>query len=366
MIPVMSSQELNKIFKNAQVDNVMFENKLQAIKEDMSKKINIIKYENAFINKKLDVIDTGLIANDSLVSFNKNSYGLFNEYGYMIHPKFKKTPTDIMNLKLPEGDNYFKEEGIITKVNGVENPSYTNILMADNHITKKITFDEFNTENISLEFSLSNELLLGVMRFNTIEIDPYIYGAYDLLSIDIYTLDETNNITSEPTMILDGFDNIARTRIILKEKVKFTKVVFNFKVNYKTEKNFVDIFPFGLKHIHFYEADYVEDSFVITQFITDKFIEYVMNDMTLYTTQGKLDIDAKDYGIEVYTDYENNTLMGKVNLSTEASIYRIPKNTKTIYIKIPLLQKNIKTKEKTYLCLNGVGLNFTTNQEIIL
>ena len=64
--------------------------------------------------------------------------------------------------------------------------------------------------------------------------------------------------------------------------------------------------------------------------------------------------------------YENNTLMGKVNLSTEASIYRIPKNTKTIYIKIPLLQKNIKTKEKTYLCLNGVGLNFTTNQEIIL
>lgn len=365
MIPVMNSQELNKIFKEAQTNNVMFEKKLEAIKDDMGKKINIIKYENAFINKKLDVIDTGLIANDSLVSFNKNSYGMFNEYGYMIHPKFKKTPIDLMNLKLPEGGNYFKQ-GIITKVNGVETPSYTNILMADNHITKGITFDEYNTENISLEFSLSNELLLGVMRFNTIEIDPYIYGAYDLLSIDIYTLDSTNNITSEPTIVLNGFDNIARTRIILKEKVKFTKVVFNFKVNYKTEKNFVDIYPFGLKHIHFYEADYVEDSFVITQFISDKFIEYVMNDMTLYTTQGKIDIDAMDYGIEVYTDYENNTLIGKVNLSTEASIYRIPKNTKTIYIKIPLLQKNVSTKEKNYLCLNGVGLNFTTNQEIIL
>ena len=213
MIPKMSSQELNKIFKDAQVNNVLFEKKLEAIKDDMGKKINIIKYENAFINKKLDVIDTGLIANDSLVSFNKNSYGMFNEYGYMIHPKFKKTPIDLMNLKLPEGGNYFKE-GIITKVNGVEMPSYTNILMADNHITKGITFDEYNTENISLEFSLSNELLLGVMRFNTIEIDPYIYGAYDLLSIDIYTLDSTNNITAEPTIVLNGFDNIARTRII--------------------------------------------------------------------------------------------------------------------------------------------------------
>lgn len=365
MIPTMNSKELNAIFKKAQEENILFENKLESIKDDMSKKINIIKYENAFINKKLDVIDTGLIANDSLVSFNRNSYGIFNQYGYMVHPKFKKTPIDIMNLKLPEGSNYFKE-GIITKINGIETPSYTDILMADNHITKKINFDEFNTENISLEFSLSNELLLGVMRFNTIEIDPYIYGAYDLLSVDIYTLDDTNNITAEPSMSLDGFDNISRTRIILKEKVKFTKVVFNFKVNYKTEKNFVDIYPFGLKHIHFYEADYIETSFVITQFITDKFIEYVMNDMTLYTTQGKKEIEATDYGIEVYTDYENNTLMGKVNLSTEASIYRIPKNTKTIYIKIPLLQQNVSTKEKTYLCLNGIGLNFTTNEEIIL
>ena len=364
-IPVMSSKELNNIFANAQKETLKFEEKIQAIKNDTNKKLQIIKYENEFINRKLDVIDSGLIANDKIVSFNHNSYGVFNDYGYMIHPKFKKTPIDIMNLKLPDGSNFFRE-GVIAKVNGVERPEYINVLMSDNHISKTIVFEEFDTDNISIEYNLSNEYTLGVMRFNTIEIDPYIYGAYDLLSIDIYTLDSTNNITAEPTIVLNGFDNIARTRIILKEKVKFTKVVFNFKVNYKTEKNFVDIFPFGLKHIHFYEADYVEDSFVITQFVSDKFIEYVMNNMTLYTTQGKLDIDAMDYGIEVYTDYENNTLMGKVNLSTEASIYRIPKNTKTIYIKIPLLQKNIKTKEKTYLCLNGVGLNFTTNQEIIL
>lgn len=365
MIPVMNSQDLNKIFADAQNKNISFEEKLQAIKNDMGKKINIIKYENAFINKKLDIIDTGLIANDKLVSFDKNSYGIFNSYGYMIHPKFKKTPIDIMNLQLPEGGNYFKQ-GVITKVNDIEKPDYTDILMADNHISKKIVFDEYNVDQIKLEYTLSNELLLGVMRFNTIEIDPYIYGAYDLLSIEIYNLDETNNVSSEPNIILDGFDNIGRTRIILKEKIKFTKVIFNFKINFKTEKNFVDIYPFGLKHIHFFEADYTEDSFVITQFVTDKFVEYVMNDMTLYTTQGKLNIEANDYGIEVYTDYENNTLMGKVNLSSEAAIYRIPKNTKTLYVKIPLIQKNIKTKEKTYLCLNGLGLNFSTNETIIL
>ena len=125
-------------------------------------------------------------------------------------------------------------------------------------------------------------------------------------------------------------------------------------------------YHFSEKHIHFYEADFAESSFVITQFTTDKFVEYVMNDMVLYTTQGKKAINASQYNIEVYTDYENNTLMGKVNLSSDAAIYRIPKNTKTLFVKIPLIKKDEKTESKEYLCLNGLELNFTTNQEIIL
>lgn len=365
MIPVMNSKELNSIFQKAQDKNIKFEQELQAIKNDMSKKINIIKYENAFINQKLDVIDTGLIAKEKTASFINNAYGTFNSYGYMVHPKFKKTPIDIINLKLPNGDNFFRE-GIIAKVNNIEKPNYASILMADNHVSKSIVFEEFDTDTIKLEYSLSNEYTLGVMRFNTIEIDPYLYGAYDLMSIEIFTLDETNNISSEPSIYITGYDNLGKTRIILNEKVKFTKVVFNFKVNFKVEKNFVDIYPFGLKHIHFYEADYSESSFVITQVTSDKFVEYVMNEMTLYTTQGKKLVNSSQLGIEVYTDYESNTLMGKVNLSSEASIYRIAKNTKSLYVKIPLIIKDAKNNTKEYLCLNGIELNFTNNQEIIL
>lgn len=361
----MNSKELNRIFQKAQEKNIKFEQELQAIKNDISKKINIIKYENAFINQKLDVIDAGLIAKEQTVSFINNSYGSFNSYGYMVHPKFKKTPIDIINLKLPNGDNFFRD-GIIAKVNNMEKPSYASILMADNHVAKSIVFDEFDTDTIKLEYSLANEYTLGVMRFNTIEIDPYLYGAYDLMSIEIYSLDETNNISSEPDIYTTGYDSIGKTRIILPEKVKFTKVIFNFKVNFKTEKNFVDIYPFGLKHIHFYEADYSESSFVITQITTDKFVEYVMNEMTLYTTQGKQQVQASQLGIEVYTDYESNTLMGKVNLSSEAAIYRIAKNTKTLYVKIPLLIKDVKNNTKQYFCLNGIELDYTTNQEIIL
>lgn len=364
-IPVMSSQKLNEIFTNAQSTNIEFEQKIMAIKEDMNKKINIIKYENDFINQKLDIVDAGLVSNKNLIAFNNNAYGVFNSYGYLVHPKFKSTPIDIFNLKLPSGDNYFKTD-MIAKINNVENNDYINLLMADNHIEKKIVFEEFKQDTITIEYQLANNYSLGVMRFNTIEIDPYMYGAYDLTAIKIYTLDSTNNISSMPTYTVNSISNLGRTRIILPEKIKFAKVVFDFKVNYKTERNFIDIYPFGLKHIHFLEADYIEDSFVIAQLIADKYIEYVMQDMTLYTTEGKLDINANEYDIEVYTDYESNTLTGKINLSSDAGIYRIAKNTRSVYIKIPLIKTNIKDNTKQYLTLNGIKLNFTTDEEIIL
>lgn len=364
-IPVMSSKELNEIFSNAQKDTINFQQKIQAIKNDMSKKITIIKYENEFINKKLDVVNAGLISNEKIMSFENNSCGVFNDYGYMIHPKFKKTPIDILNLKLPNGDNYFRNE-VIAKVNGIEKSEYVNILMADNHVEKNIVFEEFETSDISLEYTLSNAYNLGTMRFNTIEIDPYLYGAYDLTSIEIFSLDSSNNISAEPTYIYNGYSNIGRIRIILPDKLKFTKIKFNFKINFKTQRNTIDIYPFGLKHINLLESDFIEDSFVITEYISDDFVEYVMNDMVLYTTQGKKEIIANEYGIEVFTNYENNTLFGKVNLSSSAGIYRIPKNTRTLYVKIPLIKKDINGKIIEYLTLNGVELNFTTNEQIIL
>lgn len=364
-IPVMSSKELNEIFASAQKDTIAFQQKIQAIKNDMSKKINIIKYENEFINKKLDVLDAGLIAKEDILTFENNSYGVFNDYGYMIHPKFKKTPIDIFNLKLPNGDNYFRNE-IIAKINDIENAEYANLLMADNHIEKTIVFDEFDSPNISLEYVLSNAYNLGTMRFNTIEIDPYLYGAYDLTSVEIYSLDSSNNISIEPTYVYNGYSNIGRIRILLPDKLKFTKVKLNFRVNFKTQKNSIDVYPFGLKHIHFLESDFIEDSFVITEYTSDKFVEYVMNDMILYTAQGKKEILAKDYDIEVFTNYESNTLFGKVQLSSAAGIYRIPKNTRKLYVKIPLTRKDVNGKVVECLTINGLELKLTTDEQIIL
>ena len=363
-IPQMSSEDLNKIFKDSRQNAKEIDAKIQAIKKDLVKKVFIIKYENEFISRKLDVINSGILADEKLVAFDHKCQGMYNDYGYMVHPKYKKAPIDIFNLKLLTGDTMFKNS-LIAKINNVEDLSYVNLLLADNAINKEIIFEELKNDTISIEYELDNTIALGTSRFNMIEIDPYIYGAYDLLSIEIYSLDQTGKISAEPTKVLNGFDNIGRTRIILDEKVKLTKVIFNFKNNFKSESNGIEIYPFGLKHIHFLEADFLDDSFIIAEIRSEKFIEYIYDDIELFTTSGVIKANMNEYNFEIYTDYNYNTLTGKVYASSDAGTNRIAKNTKVLYVKIPLIKKNDANDNKEYLGINGVKFNYVTSEEII-
>lgn len=363
-IPKMSSQELNEMFKNSQEQAKNIDAQIQAIKKDIIKKMAITNYSEEFADRKLDAINAGISIDEKVVAFDYNCSGLYKDYGYMIHPEFKKSPIDIFNLRLTTGDSMFKNS-IIAKVNGIENEKYTNVLMADNSIAKEIIFEELKESTVSISYELDNTVALGTARFNVIEIDPYLNGAYDLLSVEIYTLNIEGKIDSEPTKVLTGFENIGRTRIILEDKMKFTKVVFNFKSNFKTEANGTSIYPFGLKHIHFLEADFLTESFVVAEIRSDKFIEYIYDDIKLFTTNGIVEANMNEYNIEVYTDFNYNTLTGRVYASSDAGINRIAKNTKVLYAKIPLIKKNIKDDKKTYLGLKGVKFNYVSSEEII-
>jgi hypothetical protein len=72
------------------------------------------------------------------------------------------------------------------------------------------------------------------------------------------------------------------------------------------------------------------------------------------------------YNIEFYTDFINNTLTGKVYTSSDAQAYRIAKNTKVLYAKIPLIWVNEATKDKQYLSLSGILFNYTVDENIFI
>lgn len=362
----LNSQEYNDIFKNAQekFDTEML--KREKITSDMIKKLMIINYTNEFINNKIDRINAGIYYNNKLKVFDKNISGVYNQYGYIVHPKFKSEPIDIFNLKLTDGTSMFKNS-LKCKVNDLDNEAYINLLVNETSSYKEILFEEMIDDKITISYELNSKVSLGTMRFNVIEVDPYISGAYNIDKIEIYTMDSsTASIKVEPSIVIEEIEQIGKTRIILDKKMKFTKVVFYFSVNFNSEINGINIYPFGLKHIHFYEANFIESSSVIIPIYSNDYFEYIYNDLVLYSANGKIETTADYYNIEFYTDYEGNTLTGRVYPSSDAQSYRIIKNTKTLYAKIPLLWENTVTNEKKYLSLTGILFNYTTEESLIL
>lgn len=365
-IPTLGSQELNKIHKDSRDELQKVNEQIVNIKQDISKKLTILKYETEFINQKVNAINTGLSIDNTITTFDHTSIGAFNDYGYSVHAKFSKTPIDLFNLKLTSGSSMFRDD-IHIKVNDVEKDEYKSILMAENNVNKTIFFEEMFNDIVTIDVELDRSNILGTTRFNMIEIDPFMYGAYDILNINLYTLDEAGAVRKEPDTVITGFSNIGRTRIILPAKKRLHKITIDFKVNFKSLKSDIEVYPFGLKHIYFYEADFNPNSFVIAELRSDKFIEYLYDDIKLYTTQGAFETTIDEHQIEAYTDYVGNTLSGRVYPSNDAVKNRIAKNVKKLYIKIPLVTYNKATnKIQDYLCLNGIKFNYQVFDEIIL
>ena len=371
----LSSQEYNEIFRTA---NKKFDEEMakrDVIMNNISKKLMIMNYANEFIENKITNFNNTIDYDSKLTTFNAEAYGVFNQYGFTVHPKFKNDPIDIFNLKLTTGNTMFKNsltckvyKNIGNEDEGEDNTDYINILMSDNNIEKKIIFEELNTEKIKIEYVLNSKASLGMSRFNMIEIDPYIYGAYTVDYIEIFTLNEVNGMVSEkPIKTIYTISNIGKLRVILDEKVKFSKVVFHFDLkNVKTQINNIDIYPFGLKHIHFYEADFIENSSVIVPIRANDYIEYIYNDVVLYHAGDPIETTCEYYGIEIYTDYINNTLAGRVYTSSDAQAYRIAKNTKVLYAKVPLIWTNKANDDRQYLSLTGILFNYTVDENIFL
>lgn len=367
MKPILSSQELNEKFLQAKNDCDEAILSINKIKEEISKKLMIINYVQEFANMKLDTVNR-IAYDNTKVSFDNNIYGIYDQFGYTICPKIKSS-IDIFNLKLLSSENSINKimfkQSVTCKVNDIENENYINLLMEDNVIDKQIVFDELKSDTIKIEYQIDNNLSIGASRFNMIEIDPYISGAFDIISIECYDLDASNNLSEIPIKTISSINNIGKIRIILDEKIKFSKVVLTFKNNFNTTINGINIFPFGLKHILFKEVDFLTDSFAVVEIRSNNFIDYIYNDIILYSVNGKIETTMDLYNIEIYTEY-NKILSGRVYPSTNASVHKISKNTKVLYLKIPLINKNIVNETKEYLSLTGLKVNMTTQEEIII
>jgi hypothetical protein len=378
MKQTLSSQEYNEMFRSARDMFDMEMAKRTVALNNMNKKLEIMECANEFIETEiLNSSFTNDISSKQVTSFNGNLNGTFNQYGLTVHPKFKNNPIDIFNLKLSSGGSMFKNSlSCSTSLTSsmadempivADNESYINFLMSDTSLEKEIIFDKLTKDKITITYTLDNKIALGTARFNVIEIDPYLYGAYSIESIEAFSLNQSDGtISTTPIATVGSIENIGKIRVILNEKIKFSRVSITFRINFGTVENNIKRYPFGLKHIHFYEADFLTDSYVILPIRANDYFEYIQNDITLYHGGTAIETTCDYYGIEIYTDFINNNLTGKVYTSSDAQANRITKNTKVLYAKIPLIFYNKAENTREYLSLTGVLFNYITDENYFI
>lgn len=343
----MSSQGYNEILENTIEKIEEMSDEMKKVKNDIFKKVKIIKHEEEYLSYLYEKASYSIKEEDNFIFLNKKYDGLYRGYSNVVHPYFKQDPINVFNLKVVNGkESYFRDE-VKVSINGIEDDHFKNILKAEGVRNKEIFFEEYDvkreisllSDNTPIEnkndkteivIEVDKEKALGSTKFNIIEIDPYLYKSFDIESIKIYTDDK-----EEPDYTISNIENIGKTRYVLDKKYDLKKVIFNIKHNYSTYVEGKEVFPFGLKHIFFLEADFRSDSYIIASYKSDSYIDDIKDKVEVISALNKRDSSLTEEGIKIYLSYENGVLSIEQEPSNDIK-KPIARNLKTVYFKIPL------------------------------
>lgn len=347
-IKKMSSQEYNDIFKNATEKIESISNDMKAVKNDVYRKVNIIQHEQEYLGylfeKGMNVPDQ----EETFVFLNKYKYkGLYSSYSNVCHAYFKQDPINIFNLKVVNGkESYFRDE-VKVNINGIEDDYFKNILKADDVKDKEIYFEEFefksaikqNEDGTSIKevdnhstitIEVDKTKAIGTSKFNIIEIDPYLYKSFDIDAIEIYT-----NDSEIPTFKVNNIKDVGKTRYVLDKKYEFKKVVFKITHHYCTNNLGKEVYPFGIKHLFFFEADFRNDSYMIIDYLSDDYIDDIKDKVIVKNAYGERTSSLSEEGIRVFLSNNNGMLENEQEPSNDIK-KPIARNLKNIFIHVPL------------------------------
>lgn len=353
-IKKMSSQEYNNILSNATNKIEDISKEMKSIKNDMTKKLTIIKHEQEYLSQLYDKTIYATQQDDTFVFLNNNKYeGLFNGYSSVVHAYFKQTPINVFNLKVVNGQESFFRDEVKVMINGIEDDVFKNILKADDVADKEIFFEEyeFNSAIKTLEDNTTvleekNNLItitietdkakaIGTSKFNIIELDPYLYKSFNIEALNIYTDD-----SDVPTVTMNNISKVGKTRFILDKKYEFKKVEFIIRTLYCSNTNGKEVWPFGIKHLYFLEADFRSDSYIIVDYTSEDYIDEVKDSVEVITSTGIRTSSLTEEGIRIFLSSSNGMLENEQEPSNDIK-KPIARNLNTIFFHIPLKNEPI-------------------------
>ena len=332
MIYKKDSSEFMKMFDKANASLSAAHDDITTLAHNLSTRMSIVteslKYLNTSIQELKIQSQSGSSSDKVVFASSDIVDGFYSSFGMTYHPHLVKVPSNIFNFKSAAGCIYKDNATIFLGKEDVTS-KWKHILMDDSIPDKEFFLEEFDTDEITLTVHGPSAGISGLLRWNMLEILPFIPGSFNITSMLVYEKGKNQVAHS-----LQNIENVSASRYILTEKVAFDSVSFKIKLKHQNDKG---KYIFGLKHLYFLNADFNDKSYITVRIRRNKAIEYIYNDIVCHTQYGSADkTDTDDVKVKFYLDYENGVLGRELIQSTELEPIYMAINSSEIYMYVPL------------------------------
>lgn len=262
----------------------------------------------------------------------------YEKYGNCIHPKIIGNLDNLLNFNSAAG--YIFKNSATVSINEEVKEEYIDVLKHDTILNKMPTFFQYSSDTVTLTIEFPDNPIVGSATCNAIEISPFLAGASILKNITIITTPGTQ--LTNKAIVIDYDQPLEDTRILFDNTYSIKTMVLNFKLTFV---NNLGMYPFGLRHIYLYNANFdTKNSNIVIKNEYKNLIKYI-NDNIIISDQtadevgnrySKHNTTCSEMDIKLYSYLSNGNLLYPIETHARDIINQISRNTKVFYADIPV------------------------------
>lgn len=262
----------------------------------------------------------------------------YEKYGNCIHPKIVGNLDNLLNFNSAAG--YIFKNSATVSINEEVKEEYIDVLKHDTILNKMPTFSQYSSDTVTLTIEFPDNPIVGSATCNAIEISPFLAGASILKNVTIITTPGTQ--LSNKAIVIDYDQPLEDTRILFDNTYSIKTMVLNFKLTFV---NNLGMYPFGLRHIYLYNANFdTKNSNIVIKNEYKNLIKYI-NDNIIISDQtadevgnrySKHNTTCSEMDIKLYSYLSNGNLLYPIETHARDIVNQISRNTKVFYADIPV------------------------------
>lgn len=262
----------------------------------------------------------------------------YEKYGNCIHPKIVGNLDNLLNFNSAAG--YIFKNSATVSINEEVKEEYIDVLKHDTILNKIPTFYQYSSDTVTLTIEFPDNPIVGSATCNAIEISPFLAGASILKNVTIITTPGTQ--LSNKAIVIDYDQPLEDTRILFDNTYSIKTMVLNFKLTFV---NNLGMYPFGLRHIYLYNANFdTKNSNIVIKNEYKNLIKYI-NDNIVISDQSadevgnrysKHNTTCSEMDIKLYSYLSNGNLLYPIETHARDIVNQISRNTKVFYADIPV------------------------------